>query len=206
MKKYFVIGNPIDHSFSPKLHNYWLKENHIDATYDKMKLEQNEIKRLIQDIKQNKISGCNVTIPFKKTIIPYLDKLSPEAEHTQSVNTILLDNNVLMGHNTDISGFSYAIKSLNYDMKNKKIFILGAGGVVPSIIFSLNKMSVAEISVSNRTIQKAENLKNLFKNLKILNWGEIPDFDVVINATSLGLKKDEHINIDFSKDRKKTWK
>ncbi len=199
MKKYFVIGNPIDHSFSPKLHNYWLKENHIDATYDKMKLEQNEIKRLIQDIKQNKISGCNVTIPFKKTIIPYLDKLSPEAEHTQSVNTILLDNNVLMGHNTDISGFSYAIKSLNYDMKNKKIFILGAGGVVPSIIFSLNKMSVAEISVSNRTIQKAENLKNLFKNLKILNWGEIPDFDVVINATSLGLKKDEHINIDFSK-------
>ena len=67
-----------------------------------------------------------------------------------------------------------------------------------SIIFSLNKMGVSEITVSNRTLQKAENLKTEFNNLNILNWGEIPDFDVVINATSLGLKKEEDINIDFS--------
>ena len=198
MKKYFVIGNPIDHSLSPKLHNHWLKENKIDGIYEKIKLEVNEIKNFIQDIKQKKIMGCNVTVPFKKAVIPFLDKLSSEAEQTQSVNTIIFDNGNLVGHNTDITGFEKAIKSLNFVVKGKKIFILGAGGVVPSIIFSLNKMEVSEITVSNRTLQKAENLKNQFNNLSILNWGEVPDFDVIINATSLGLKKEEDINIDFS--------
>ena len=88
MKKFCVIGNPIDHSLSPKLQNHWLIENNIDATYDKIKLEDHEIKNFIQDIKEQKIAGCNVTVPFKKTVIPFLDKLSPEAEQTQSVNTI----------------------------------------------------------------------------------------------------------------------
>ena len=199
MKKYFVIGNPIDHSLSPKLHNHWLKENNIDGIYEKIKLEVDEIKSFIQDIKQQKIIGCNVTVPFKKKVIPFLDKLSSEAEQTRSVNTVIFDNGNLVGHNTDIAGFEKAIKSLNFVLKNKKIFILGAGGVVPSIIFSLNRMDVSLITVSNRTLEKAENLKNQFNNLNILNWGEIPDFDVVINATSLGLKKEEDINIDFSK-------
>ena len=198
MKKYFVIGNPIDHSLSPKLHNHWLKENNIDGIYEKIKLEVDEIKSFIQDIKQQKIIGCNVTVPFKKKVIPFLDKLSSEAEQTRSVNTVIFDNGNLVGHNTDIAGFEKAIKSLNFVLKGKKIFILGAGGVVPSIIFSLNRMDVSLITVSNRTLEKAENLKNQFNNLNILNWGEIPDFDVVINATSLGLKKKEDLNIDFS--------
>ena len=198
MKKYFVIGNPIDHSLSPKLHNHWLKENNIDGIYEKIKLEVDEIKSFIQDIKQQKIIGCNVTVPFKKKVIPFLDKLSSEAEQTRSVNTVIFDNGNLVGHNTDIAGFEKAIKSLNFVLKDKKIFILGAGGVVPSIIFSLNRMDVSFITVSNRTLEKAENLKNQFNNLNILNWGEIPDFDVVINATSLGLKKKEDLNIDFS--------
>ena len=79
MRKYLVIGNPINHSLSPKIHNHWLKENRINATYDKLKLENKEIKGLIQDIKQKKIAGCNVTVPFKKAVIPYLDELSLEA-------------------------------------------------------------------------------------------------------------------------------
>ena len=102
MKKYLVIGNPINHSLSPKLHNYWLKQNNILSTYDKMKLEENEIEKFIKDIKKKKVEGCNVTVPFKKTVIPYLDKLSVEAKKTQSVNTILVDHNNLIGHNTDI--------------------------------------------------------------------------------------------------------
>jgi len=197
MKKYFVIGNPIDHSLSPKLHNNWLKKNNINATYDKIKLEEQEIKNFIEDIKQQKIAGCNVTVPFKKAVIPFLDKLSPESQATQSVNTIIFNNNVLVGHNTDIAGFNIAIKKTNFNLKGKKIFILGAGGVVPSIIFALKKMSVSEIIISNRTIEKAENLKILFNELKVLKWGNVPDFDMVINATSLGLNK-EVINLDFS--------
>ena len=198
MKKYLVIGNPINHSLSPKLQNYWLRQNNINAVYDKIKLEENEVKKIIQDIKEQKIAGCNVTVPFKKKIIPFLDKLSVQAEQTQSVNTIIFEKDKLIGHNTDIVGFDKAIKSLNFNMKGKKILILGAGGVVPSIIFAINKMDVSEIIISNRTKQKAENLKVLFKNLKILEWGDLKDFDVIINATSLGLNN-EKINLDFSK-------
>tara|TARA_B100000161_G_scaffold254205_1_gene215337 strand:- start:351 stop:1145 length:795 start_codon:yes stop_codon:yes gene_type:complete len=198
MKKYLVIGNPIGHSLSPKLQNYWLKQNNIKAVYDKIKLEEKEIEGIIQDIKKQKIAGCNVTVPFKKKVIPFLDKLSIQAEQTQSVNTIIFENGNLIGYNTDTFGFDKAIKSLNFNMKGKKVLILGAGGVVPSIVFALKKMGVSEISISNRTKQKAENLKILFKELNILEWGNIINFDVVINATSLGLNN-EKINLDFSK-------
>ena len=197
MKKYLVIGNPIDHSLSPKLQNWWLKEHNIDATYDKIKLEDHEIKNFIQTIKEQKIAGCNVTVPFKKTVIPFLDKLSPEADQTQSVNTITFDDGDLVGHNTDIAGFDTAIKKLNFRVKDKKVLILGAGGVVPSIIFALKNMHVQEIVVSNRTKERAENLRILFKDLKILEWGKLTDFHVVINATSLGLNN-EKINLNFS--------
>ena len=197
MNKYLVIGNPINHSLSPKLQNYWLKENNIDATYDKIKLEDHEIKNIIQDIKGQKIAGCNVTVPFKKTVIPFLDKLSPEADQTQSVNTITFDNGNLVGHNTDIAGFDTAIRKLNFSLKNKRVLILGAGGVVSSIIYALKNMHVQEIIISNRTRQKAESMKVLFNNLKILEWGNLIDFDMVINATSLGLNN-EKINLDFS--------
>ena len=197
MKKYLVIGNPIEHSLSPKIQNHWLKENNIDAIYDKIKLEDKEIKNFIHDIKNQKISGCNVTIPFKKAVIPFLDKLSLESEQTQSVNTITFDDGNLVGHNTDIYGFEKAIKSINFNMKGKKVLILGAGGVVSSIIFALKKMKVSKITISNRTRQKAESLKILFNYLNIVEWGILPELDVIINATSLGLKN-ETINIDFS--------
>ena len=198
MKKYLVIGNPISHSLSPRLQNFWLKKNSINAVYDKIELEEEGIKEIIQDLKKEKIAGCNVTVPFKKKVIPFLDKLSIQAEQTQSVNTIVFEKGNLVGHNTDVVGFNRAMESLNFNMNGKKIFILGAGGVVPSIIFAIKEMGVSEIIISNRTKQKAENLKILFKNLNILEWGNLTDFDVIINATSLGLNN-ENIDLDFSK-------
>ena len=198
MKKYIVIGNPIEHSLSPKLHNYWIKENNIDAVYDKKRIDQSELENIIFEVKEGKISGINVTVPFKKAAIPFLDELSTEANKTQSVNTIYLNNGKIIGHNTDVAGFELAIKYLKYNINNKRIFILGAGGVVPSIIFSLNKMQPSKIILSNRTRDKAENLKELFKNVEIINWGEMPDFDMIINATSLGLKKEDEIKLDIS--------
>ena len=198
MKKYLVIGNPIDHSLSPKLHNHWIKKNNINAIYDKKKINEKDLQSIISKIKERKINGINVTVPFKKAVIPYLDKLSPEAMETQSVNTINLSDDNLIGHNTDITGFAKAIKNLNFNIKGKKVFILGAGGVVPSIIFALKKMEVSQIIVSNRTKKKAEDLRSLFHNIDVLDWGDIIDFDVIINATSLGLNK-ETIKLDFSK-------
>jgi len=202
MKKYLVIGNPIEHSLSPKLHNFWMKINNIDAIYEKKKLTNEQLKDLILRIKEKKISGANVTVPFKKEVIPYLDKLSKDAENTQSVNTIYLKGGKTIGHNTDISGFELGIKDTQFNISNKKILILGAGGVVPSIIFSLNKMKVFNITVSNRTKHKAENLKSLFKDIKVIDWGDIPNFDMIINATSIGLNDNDKFNLDFSKIKK----
>ena len=198
MKKFFVIGNPIEHSLSPILHNYWIKNNDIDAIYEKQKLNKDELEQKILQVKEKKINGINVTVPFKKTIIPFLDELSIEAESTQSVNTIYLRDNKVIGHNTDIFGFETSIKKLKYNLTNKEVLILGAGGVVPSIIFALNKMKISKIKISNRTKDKAENLKTLFKNIEIIEWGEVPNVDMIINATSLGLKKEDKINLDFS--------
>ena len=197
MKKFLVIGNPIEHSLSPKLHNYWIKNNNINAVYEKQKLIENDLERIISQVREKKINGINVTVPFKKAVISYLDELTVEANKTQSVNTIYLKNNKLVGDNTDIIGFQKSVEDFKYDLNNKEVFILGAGGVVPSIIFALIKMKVSKIIISNRTREKADVLKKSFKNIEIVDWGKAPNFDMIINATSLGLKKEDRINVDF---------
>ena len=206
MKKYLVIGNPIDHSLSPKLHNHWIKENKIDATYDKKQLRENEIKGIIDEIKNEKINGVNVTVPYKKAVIPFLDKLTPLAEKIQSVNTIFMKDNKVFGGNTDIDGFKQSLEYIHYNVKNKKVFILGAGGVVPSILKALENLGVAKIYLSNRTKEKAKDLESHYKTslgLEVLDWGESPDFDIIINATSLGLKDNDKIELDYTKHKPK---
>jgi len=144
MKKYFVIGNPINHSLSPKLHNFWFKKHNLNAKYEKLLIEKGNLNKIVQKVKTGEISGLNVTVPFKQLIIPYLEKLSPEAQNTQSVNTVYLENNKLMGHNTDIAGFELAIRHIKFDTSNKNVLILGAGGDVPSVISAL-KNDVAAV-------------------------------------------------------------
>ena len=198
MKKYLVIGNPIQHSLSPKLHNHWIKENNIGAVYDKKQLNENNIEGIITEIKNEKIDGINVTVPFKKSVIPFLDQLTPLADQTQSVNTIFRKDDKVFGDNTDIGGFELGFKHINYDLKNKKVFILGAGGVVSSIILALKRLGAAKITLSNRTKKKAENLKKIHSDLEVIDWRQTPDFNMIINATSLGLKNDDQIKLDYA--------
>ena len=198
MKKYLVIGNPIEHSLSPKLHNYWIKKNNIKATYDKKLLNKKELENIILKVKKEEIHGINVTLPFKKSVITYVDELTPEAEKSQSVNTIYKENDKVIGHNTDIAGFELGLRHFKYDVKEKKVFILGSGGVVPSIILALKKMEVSKIILSNRTKTKAEDLKKTFGELEIIDWGETPNFDMIINATSIGLKNEDEIRLDYT--------
>ena len=135
MKKSFgIIWSQVKHSLSPILHNFWLKRNKINAIYEKKLIEEKEIPKLIESLRKTEINGANVTVPFKKTIIPYLDILSGDALRTQSVNTVSLSKGNLIGDNTDIDGFELSIKKINYDVSDKIVLILGAGGVVPSII------------------------------------------------------------------------
>ena len=198
MKKYLVIGNPIEHSLSPKLHNYWIKKNKIDAAYDKKLLNESDIKDIISQIKKENIGGINVTVPFKKTVISFVDELTSEANESQSINTIYKENDKVIGHNTDMAGFELGLRYVNYNVKNKKIFILGAGGVVPSIILALKKMGASKVILSNRTKKKAEDLKKSFSYLEIIDWGETPEFHMIINATSIGLKESDEIKLDYA--------
>ena len=197
MKKYLVIGNPIEHSLSPRLHNYWMRKNNIDAIYEKKKIKEGDLKELILDIKKEKIHGINVTVPFKKTVINYLDDLTEVSKKTQSVNTIYKKADKILGHNTDVGGFEKSFTDIDYEVKNKKIFILGAGGVVSSIIAGLKNLGGSEIILSNRTKENAKKLKEVYSDLKILDWGQSTNFDIIINATSLGLKKEDNINLNL---------
>ena len=202
MKKYLVIGNPINHSLSPRLHNYWFQENNINAVYEKRQIEESDIEGVISEIRNGKIEGINVTVPFKKSVISFLDKIEIP-EKTQSVNTIYREKdnvtglNKIIGRNTDVLGFKYSLEHIKYSVKGKKIFILGAGGVTPSIIYALQKMEPSTIMLSNRTKEKAENLKKLFPQLELVEWGNIKNFDMIINTTSLGLKENDIIPINY---------
>ena len=198
MKKFCVIGNPVDHSLSPKLHNFWLKKNKIEAIYEKKLLEEKEIPKLIESIRKSEVNGANVTIPFKNSVIPFLDSLSSEAKKTNSVNTICTEKDKLIGHNTDIAGFELALRYINFDVRKKKTLIIGAGGVSPSIILALKNMGCENIYLTNRTFEKAEILKETFNDITIKKWGDIPEFDIVINATSVGLNK-EKFDLELNK-------
>ena len=198
MKKYLVIGNPIEHSLSPKLHNYWIKENNISAIYEKKQLNEIDIEGIISEVKNGKIDGINVTVPFKKSVIPFLDQLTDLAKEACSVNTIFKKDNKVIGNNTDVGGFEQGLKHINYSVKNKKIFILGAGGVVSAIIIALRRLGAAKIILSNRTREKAESMKKIYTDLEIIDWGKTPDFNMIINATSLGLKNDDEIKLNYT--------
>ena len=203
MKKYFVIGNPIKHSLSPKLHNFWFRKHNLNAKYEKLLLEKDNLNKIVQKVKTGEISGLNVTVPFKQLIIPYLEKLSPEAQNTQSVNTVYLENNKLVGHNTDIAGFELAIRHIKFDTSNKNVLILGAGGVVPSVISALKNLNTKNIFLMNRTKEKAQKIKEKLESIEIIDWGDIRDFDMIINATSLGLNKEDDLGLNFESIKKK---
>ncbi len=197
MKKFYVIGNPISHSLSPKIHNYWFKKNNIQATYFKKDYTEDKLDYFINKIRSGEIAGANITVPFKKKIIPLLDKLTDEATRSNSVNTVFLKKDEVIGHNTDIAGFYLSLNEKKLEFKNKNAIILGSGGVAPSIILALKQLGIGNIIISNRTKEKAINLKKIFNFLEILDWEKTVRSNFVINATSLGLNKNDKIKLDF---------
>ena len=104
-KKFYIIGKPLSHSLSPTLHNYWFKKYNIDADYNILEVHDSEIQKVVKEIKEKKIFGINVTLPYKKKVIPYLDRIINDAKESSSVNTIYLDKEEkIIGENTDIFG------------------------------------------------------------------------------------------------------
>ena len=201
-KKFGIIGNPIKHSLSPVLHEYWFKKYNIDADYSIIEASDKDLPQIIEKVKQGYFSGINVTLPFKQKIINHVDKVVNDAELTGSVNTVLVNNNTVIGENTDVYGLKAAYLKEIENSANKKALVIGAGGVSPSVILSIKKSGISNISITNRTNDKCIFLKKKYNFLNIISWenlkSEIKNFDIIINATSLGLKNGEDFNFNFS--------
>jgi shikimate dehydrogenase len=205
MKKHLIIGNPISHTLSPKLHNYWFEKNKINGKYDKVLLKENEIESLIKKIKTKELHGMNVTVPYKQIVIPHLESLSEIAKITNSVNTIFNKDGKIHGDNTDVFGFQESLSKKNIDLKNKDVFIFGAGGVVPSIILALTNLNIKKIYLSNRTLKNANLIKDKFNFIEVIEWGKIINCDLFINSTSVGLKNNESLGLNFENIKEKKF-
>ena len=203
MKKFFgIIGNPVKHSLSPILHKYWFEKYNIDADYSIIEANDEDLPKIIKKLEDGIFSGFNVTLPFKQKIINYVGRIVNDAELTGSVNTLFLEEGkTIIGENTDVFGLQAAYLKEIDNSSNKKVLIIGAGGVAPSIILSIQKSGITNISITNRTNEKCIFLKKKFRFLNIISWknleDEIKNYDIIINATSLGLKNGEDFNFNF---------
>ena len=154
-KKFGIIGNPIKHSLSPVLHNYWFEKYGIDAKYSILEVKNDDLSNIVKSIKNENISGINITLPYKQKIVPHLDILINDAEATNSVNTLYLDDQgSVVGENTDVFGLQAAYLKEVDNASAKTALVIGAGGVSPSVILSLQKSGVKNISITNRTREK----------------------------------------------------
>ena len=206
-KKFLVIGNPIKHSLSPQLHKYWFGKNKINAEYKKLKIDQKQIKKILDKIRKKQIEGINVTIPFKNSVIKYLDILEGDAKKTSSVNTIYLRKQKLIGDNTDVYGFAFGILK-KIKSKIKAAGIIGAGGVTSSIILALIKKGVRKIYITNRTFSKLKVFKKKFGGIIFpVRWNEhlkvFREVQILINVSSLGMQGQKDLKFDFSIFNKK---
>ena len=204
-KKFGIIGNPLSHSLSPVLHNFWYEKYKLSANYSLIEIGLNEIEEVIKKIRNKELQGINVTIPYKQAVIPFLDLIISDAKETISVNTISLnERDQIVGNNTDVYGLEQGFinKLRDQNLEKNKVLILGAGGVTPSVIYALLKKGIKQIFLANRTIKKCEDIKKKFPYIEIIIWEKIEaaaeNMDIIINTTSLGLKN----GIDFKEEFK----
>jgi shikimate dehydrogenase len=201
-KNFLVIGNPIKHSLSPFLHNYWFHKNKINCEYKKLETTQSSLKKILNKVTKREIEGINVTIPFKNSVIKYLDVLKGDALKTFSVNTVYLNKKKLIGDNTDVYGFSSGVLR-KVKTKIKTAGIIGAGGVTSSIILALIQKGVKKIYITNRTFSKLKVFKKKFKKVIYpIKWNDrykvLADVQILINVTSLGMLGQKDLKFDFS--------
>ncbi|MBT5953629.1 shikimate dehydrogenase [bacterium] len=204
-----VIGNPIHHSKSPQMHNAAFNHLNLNYIYIPFLVEKTQIETCMASLKSNNISGINVTVPFKESVIPFLDKIDPLAKKIGAVNTIVNKNGVLTGYNTDGYGLISDLSINKISLSNKSIAILGAGGSSKSICFSLLEQNITSLLILNRTVEKAERLKfNLIDSMNnditnipietgslssVIDEKTLEKYDIIINTTSVGLNDNSTI-------------
>ena len=200
-----VIGKPLKHSFSPVIHNYWLRKYSKPYIYEKKEIESSFLPDIISQMKNKKLIGVNVTIPYKRSVYNLLKNLDINAKKSKAVNTIYLKDEKVFGQNTDGVGYCQALKQeMNFDVMNKNILVLGSGGASFGIVSELINRGVSKIIVSNRTLEKSyeliKNFKNKITKFEVMKWEELKpssNTDLIINTTSFGMKKNQEIQVNI---------
>jgi len=217
MKKVCVIGYPAKHSLSPVIHNYWLEKYNIEGSYEIREIEPDKFDDFFLNLHKEGYVGCNVTLPFKEKAFELSDPFSFTEKVIGAVNTIIIEDGRYVGHNTDAYGFIKNIEksSKEFDFKKGAAVVLGAGGAARAVINSLLFKDVPEIILLNRTIEKAENIRNdlhvnihknqefILERLKIIPWEErneaLAEAKLLVNTTSLGMVGQPELDINIDK-------
>ena len=202
-KKFAVIGSPIDHSLSPKIHSIFAKELGIEITYEAIKIEPMHFDSSVNRLFDEGYAGLNVTLPLKELAFNFADELTEDSNLSGSVNTLWKEDGTIHGDSTDGRGLVRDLQERKINLKNKEIVILGAGGSAKAIIPSLLKEDPKRISIGNRTFVKAEKLEESFSSSKnkmnLFEMSEKLNFkpDIIVNSTSAGIKNE---NIELPAD------
>ena len=194
MKKWFaVIGDPIEHSKSPAMHNAWFEGMSIDATYIPVHVSSENLESAIAGMKTLGASGWNVTIPHKTAIIPYLDELDELAEKMGAVNTVVrTKEGTLKGYNTDGVGFVRSLEeAVGKSQKDKPVLLIGAGGAARGIAFTMQQQGYENLTIANRTVANAQAIVDEMGSGQAISLTEaeatLADFGILVQMTSAGL-------------------
>ena len=190
MKKLAIIGNPVEHSFSPKMHNYISKKMGLDYLYDAICVEECDFDDLLKSLLDQNYVGVNITAPFKVNAYNACDILSDNAKKFGSVNTCVFKDGKIFGYNTDALGLNKSLLKNGFDVKDKDILFIGAGGATKPAVVHFSELGANSISIHNRTIKKAQDIADYVKSINGFNV-EVginkPHYDLVINTTSVGM-------------------
>lgn len=207
LKKHFaVIGNPIHHSLSPQIHAAFAKEAKLNINYEAVQSPLDQFQETVKTLMTQELNGANVTLPFKKEAYALASTHSNQAKIAEAVNTLEFKEKEIIGHNTDGVGLVRDLEqNLHIHLANQKILLIGAGGAAEGVIYSLLEKEPAELTLTNRTIEKSNAIQNKMHahaksfnvNLNVIEIPKLPHhyFDVIINATSASLS-DVDLGID----------
>ncbi|MEE2600665.1 MAG: shikimate dehydrogenase [SAR324 cluster bacterium] len=195
---YGIFGYPVEHSFSPLMHNAAFSALKINARYMAFTVKPEHVRKALDGIRVMNIAGINVTVPHKSSVIPYLDEVTPLAQKIGAVNTILNTNGYLTGTNTDVSGFIRSLSALNFSPKTTTVALLGAGGSARAVLAGLADAGASRILIHNRNAERAESLVTEFSQhfpktqlaAVSLQTVKQSNLDLLVNTTTVGMKYD----------------
>jgi shikimate dehydrogenase len=202
-QKLAIIGDPVAHSLSPKLHSFLIRHFALPFTYEALHIRRDELPEMVQRLRDNDFRGINITIPHKQAVWLFLDEIDATAGQIGAVNAIVVENGRLIGYNTDVLGFLRSFEAADIKIADEKAFVLGAGGAGRAVIFALLQARIGKIFLSNRSVERANTLITAFANpaaidrLQIVPWSDRAawikksDVNLVINTTSVGMHPHE---------------